>query len=280
MPLIAYERGTIDTVISWHWGEGQNAGQEEKYFPSNIFGCPDTAARKNLPSSSPEDICSLGFGGEITVAFKDYEIVDGPGADFTIFENAFINPVTNRIFAEPAVVSVSRNGINFIEFPFDTLTLKGCAGITPTNGDKDCFNPAESGGDYFDLAVLGLESVRYVKIRDISKMLLDNLNHPYYDPIITGFDLDAVCGLNLNKLQVSVAGANSNRKVQILTSNGVLSVYTSAEGAKIKIYDLLGRLIENSFMNGKKQFQKLRSGLYFIMIEQNGKLLFKGKIVL
>ena len=35
------------------------------------------------------DVVSLGFSGEIVLCFEPNAIVDGPGADFIVFENAF-----------------------------------------------------------------------------------------------------------------------------------------------------------------------------------------------
>ncbi len=188
-----------DEVLFFHPGSGQSLGQKSPYFPNNIFGLPDTNATESIPSSSPEHICSLGLDGKIAVGFSGYFLHNRPGADFIIFENAFINPITGKVFAEPAVVSVSIDGVNFIDFPCDSITLEGCAGKTPTNGKNNPFDTLVSGGDSFDLGILGLDYIKYIKIKDISKVILNNPNHHYYDPIISGFDLDAVVGLALSK---------------------------------------------------------------------------------
>lgn len=188
---------TIDTVYSFIPGEGQFSGQEAEYYPQNIFGKPDKNATNELPSNDKNQILSIGLDGEITIGFKNYLIVDKPGLDFIIFENAFINPVNNKIFAEPAIISVSSDGISFVAFPFDSLTLIGCAGITPTYG-----NPADyknCGGDKFDLADIGMNNITHIRIKDISRMTLNNPAHPYYDAVISGFDLDAVVGINFEK---------------------------------------------------------------------------------
>src|SRR5262249_8190686 len=63
------------------------------------------------------DVFSLGFGGSITLAFVDNVIVDQPGPDFAVFENAFLvfNPSTlliERPFADPGIVSVSQDGVD------------------------------------------------------------------------------------------------------------------------------------------------------------------------
>lgn len=186
----------INTVISFNPGSGQNIGQSKDYFPQNIFGPPSRIASESVPESSPDNILSIGLGGEIIVANNQYIIKDGIGPDFTIFENAFINPINGKVFAEPATVSVSQDGIKWYDFPYEYSSLKGCAGMTPTNGSEDFNNPTISGGDQFDLSDIGLSYIRYIKIKDITEIILEDKNHYYYDPILSGFDLDAIVYLN------------------------------------------------------------------------------------
>ena len=167
-----------DSVITYSFGANTDFGQDSAYFPANILGSPDTSASDLTPSSIPEEICALGLGGEIVLKFTDNLIVDGEGPDFTVFENPFIiqaGPRAGEIFAEPAEVSVSHDGITFYTFPFDSTTLVGCAGVTPTFGFVDPTNPDSSGGDSFDLSDLELDSIRYVKIRDLTSMFAENL---------------------------------------------------------------------------------------------------------
>ncbi|MFH1049494.1 MAG: hypothetical protein V1779_01030 [bacterium] len=190
---------TIDTVYGFMPGEGQNSGQDSAFYPENIFGLPIGNSDITFPANSPEQILSIGLDGEIIVGFKNYFIVDKEGYDFIIFENVFLNPVNSKYFIEPAEVSVSQDGINFIAFPYDSLTFIGCAGITPTLWNpKDVNN---SSGDRFDLSILGLNYITQIKIKDISKRILSNPQHPNYDPIISGFDLDAVIGINFERLK-------------------------------------------------------------------------------
>ncbi len=279
LQLRAYEHHTIDTVISYQWGKGQNTGQSEKYFPKNIFGEPYDKASETMPASSPEDICSLGLGGEIIVAFKGYEIVDAPGPDFTIFENVFLNPVSKKMFVEPAIISVSFDGINFKEFPYNRQTLIGCAGITPTNGNKDCYNPVESGGDKFDLAVLGIKRIRFIKIKDISQSLLDNPKHPYYDPIITGFDLDAVCGLHLKKISSDYQEIADNSIIDIRISGNTIVVSTTTNNTNMCIYNLNGIKIESKKLSEEKYFN-LSAGIYFIIVRKKGNIIYTKKVLI
>ncbi|ROL58304.1 hypothetical protein D9V84_00810 [Bacteroidetes/Chlorobi group bacterium Naka2016] len=241
----------IDTVLYFKPGKGQNLGQDPVYFPKNIFTLPDTNASESIPSSSPKDVCSIGLGGEIVVGFKNYFLLDGDGPDFTIFENAFINPITKKVFAEPAVVSVSEDGVNFVEFPWDYNTLEGCAGTKPTNGKANPFDPTVSGGNSFDLATIGLNRVRWIKIKDICDTILQNPNHPFYDALISGFDLDCVVGLNLKPIEIS----NTNESKFPLYFVDNLSLRLNFDKSlSCEVYDILGRIVEKS-INCTKNFQ-------------------------
>jgi len=188
-------RATVDTVFALMPGSGQNTGQGPAVFPTNILGLPATIARQDVQATNPRDVCSIGLNGVIVVGWKGALVVDGPGADFTVFENAFRVNAT-KLFAEPGRVDVSSDGVHWTAFPFDTITFAGCAGVSPTNGDKDPWNPSMSGGDAFDLAAIGADSIRYVRITDVTSMLMNDPSNPLYDPSLSGFDLDAVLGLH------------------------------------------------------------------------------------
>ncbi len=188
-----------DSVIVFNKGTGSWINQNPPYFPDNVLGAPSRNASYTVPAVSPDEICSLGLGGEIVLAFTNNAIVNGDGPDFTVFENAFeilYGPRAGEIFAEPGKVAVSKDGINFFEFPFDSLSLEGCAGVTPTNGNADPTNPDSSGGDSFDLSDVGLDTAYFVKITDITSLILSDTSHPYYDYTANGFDLDAVAAIN------------------------------------------------------------------------------------
>ena len=135
------------------------------------------------------DVASLGCGGSITLAFDPPGIVDGPGDDFVVYENPFSYGETT--FAEPARVQVSADGQLWRAYPCvltgaEDWPPTGCAGITPSEADGDGF----SGGDAFDLADLGLDRARYVRLVDVSVAYYGNDSWCTGAP--GGFDLDAV----------------------------------------------------------------------------------------
>jgi hypothetical protein len=184
------ERTLCDTVSAFVPGSGQHTGQGATFFPRNVFTGPAPTARGDVPSTDPREICSLGLGGSITIGLRTKVIVDREGTDLTIFENAFFYN-GGRVFAEPARIELSKDGLSWIEVPFDTLTLSGLAGLSPTL-DPEASNPATCGGTAVDLATVGIDSVRWIRLTDVTRYILNNPKSPFYDPTLSGFDLDAV----------------------------------------------------------------------------------------
>ena len=209
---LAAERATAgpfaDRVVTMTVGPGGGGGSLE-----NVLGPP----RGGGAFEGSRDTFSLGLGGSIVLEFTD-AIVDGPGPDFTVFENAFLTRgiATGPPFAEPATVSVSADGEHFVAFPCaldQSPYYPGCAGIYPVfaNADDpaapsplepsttpiadlvgipiDSFTPpAGSGGDSFDLGAVGLPMARFVRIE--ASDLRPGLEG------LAGFDLDAVAALH------------------------------------------------------------------------------------
>ncbi len=170
------------------------------------------------------------YGGSITLKFNDNIVFNGPGADFTIFENAFRLSGTDDYFVEPAVIEVSVDGIHFYRFPFDfvphydsngALNLfnpfcyaKGFAGTHPVysnNNSPSPLNTVLSGGDSFDLNDLPgapLSWIRFIRITSTGDNWLTDLQgeavrHSNKTPYFgasgkgnSGFDLDAITAIN------------------------------------------------------------------------------------
>jgi YVTN family beta-propeller protein len=179
-----------DEVVSFTPGkEWSRFG--ENFFPENVLGPPDPDPAITLysPSSKPQEILSLGHGGEIVLEFSDNVIVDGEGVDFTVFENAFYFLGTEDPFIEAGIVSVSLDGIRFVAFPYDTSTFEGFAGVTPVNDNQHPTDPTVSGGDSFDITDLGFPYIRFVKITDAGDIVQEG-------PFNGDFDLDAVVAIH------------------------------------------------------------------------------------
>jgi hypothetical protein len=178
---------------------GTCAGFGQAQLPGIIEGPPIGGG----DSHGSLDVLSLGGGGTVVVSFGANAIVDGPGPDFIVFENAFYIGGTpgGAVYAEPGEVSVSDDGTTWSTFPCTATVASGppygaCAGwhpvySTPNNGISP-FDVKNAGGDAFDLADLGVKHAKYVRIVDKTgetcpQGATSNQN---------GFDLDAVAIVN------------------------------------------------------------------------------------
>ena len=193
----------IHSVVSASYGAGAGMGQAQ--LPGVVQGGPQGGGM----AGGSTDVLSLGVSGSLVVDFGAYDVVDGPGPDLIVFENAFeVSPYNS--YAEPAHVGLSAAGSaakDFTEFPCDLTTTTGdpkkktwphpgCAGVRPVlaNVKTNKVSPtdaAKAGGDAYDLSQLGLSQARYLRLRDagISKLGANN----------KGFDLDAVVLINYVK---------------------------------------------------------------------------------
>lgn len=167
LPGAARSQSFAHAVAAYRPGPGVKAPFDD---PRKALGPALGAGR----TSGSLDVVTLGEGGSLSLSFRT-PITDGPGADFLVFENSFIVGLRAECYAELAFVEVSSDGVNFARFPvsyvgpqvpigpFGSLvpgTWSGCAGSTPVHThptrrpDIDPRDPARTGGDAFDLAVL------------------------------------------------------------------------------------------------------------------------------
>jgi hypothetical protein len=127
-----------------------------------------------------EKTVSLGHGGEIIIEIEDGgHVIDKPGADFVIYENPFRfgDGLISRELAHVGVALEDEPHLYrwFTCDPSQNILIS-CAGMIPTS----------EGGDKFDLAEVGLEKIRYIKIKDTK------LNFNNFGINTEGFDLDAL----------------------------------------------------------------------------------------
>lgn len=269
---IALAGNFIDTVYSFTPGSGQNVGQAPEYYPNNIFGPPSSKATEKFPASMPEDLLSIGIGGEIVLGIKSGKMYNGAGVDFVIFENAFKREIDGVIFAEPAIVSVSQDGNNFVEFPFNEWTLSGLAGKTPTIGSISPFNYPLCGGDGFDIQELGFEYITHIKIKDVSRIVSINQTHPYYQPefMVTGFDLDAVAIIYPTQT-TSIENESNNSKILKETNNSY--IFECEDDFNVYAYSLNGTQIHSTsgFNSIEISKSELSEGLILFVVQTGSK---------
>ncbi len=176
----------IDCVESFAPAPGDVTFGHDR-LPTVLLGPP-----KGGGTLGGTDVVSLGCGGEITLYFAGEGILDGPGDDFIVFENPFA--LGEGSFVEPARVLVSDDGERWREFPcdLDARPPLGCAGIELVHATDaaDALNPEIAGGDAFDLAQVGLEQARWVRLIDVTR---EYYGHDMWCAgEAGGFDLDAL----------------------------------------------------------------------------------------
>ena len=175
-----------DEVVAFEPGPDAGFGSEE--FPNIVLGPPNGGGA----GGGSLDVLSLGEEGSIVLAFNDLGLVDGPGADLLVFENPFAG------WLETAFVEVSADGETWVGWPCDPENVEedfpGCAGVASVHATAefliDPTDPAQAGGDAFDLADLGMDAARFVRITD------SGFNAFAYGGTTGGFDLDAICAAN------------------------------------------------------------------------------------
>ncbi len=201
------------SVVNFIQGSGSGV-----FVPTNALGGPRGAGLSN----GSLDVCTLGVGGSLTLGF-DVVITNGPGADFSVFENGFV--FSGATFSEVAYVEVSSNGTDFARFPVRYAgpptgvpgftapwgTYSGVTGHVPVLANVmtnaiDPFDPVVAGGEAFDLAELAadalvvggqvdLANVRFARIVDVPHLTgLDAFGNVIFDNSgATGTpDIDAV----------------------------------------------------------------------------------------
>lgn len=149
----------VTRVVEYAFGPGQSHNQEEG-FPEALYGPPN--------AGDISSVVSLGNGGFVVLEFEGNTIVDGEGPDFVVFEN----PLPS--FVELATVAVSDDLEHWYEFPCSAPQegpdYDKCAGVQEVHAslrnDVEPLDVAAAGGDWFDLAEIGVARARYVRITD------------------------------------------------------------------------------------------------------------------
>lgn len=159
-------------------------------------------------------VVSLGDSGVADLTFPGM-IYDGPGPDFAVFENGFVNPGNDsQAYLELAFVEVSSDGVNYTRFPARSLTqintqIAGSGDYMYANQIHNLAGKYAGGyGTPFDLQELAgspnldVNNISHVRIVDVVGSIgahssSDSAGRIINDPFPTnfptgGFDLDAV----------------------------------------------------------------------------------------
>ena len=185
-----------DTVVSYDLAASFNN-------PLKALGPPEGTGS----NAGSLDVVSIESGKSLVVEILNYDVIDGPGWDFVVFENAFYTNYGKPSdvvagawrWMEPAQVSVSEDGVQWLGFLASEDSLfnpshvnhwtGNWAGVAPVfTSSASGIKPLTwcAGGDKFDLHDIGVANARYIKITGFLP-----------DPSST--DIDAIAYRNYSK---------------------------------------------------------------------------------
>lgn len=230
-------------------------------------------------------VLSLGDGGQVTLGFPE-PITDGPGWDFAVFENSFLDH-----YMELAFVEVSSNGVDFVRFPSDSKI--------PTNtqlgnfSTSDCKLVNNLAGKYkagygtpFDLNdvaglddsvdvqrithiriidVIGTISGEHVQLDDSGDTINDPFPTPYYS---SGFDLDAVGVIH----QYVGIQEQDWKELSVFPnpSNGLITLQTNNLNTSCVIKNVFGQVVMSvEETKVPIDISPLENGFYFLCMGKN-----------
>lgn len=302
-PPIAGEEGSTaihkDSSVFVSWATTCQINRGWQNIDNESLGYADSGSEADGQGIADGMVVSLGDGGEALLTFEN-PIVNGPGYDFAVFENAFI-----ATFLELAFVEVSSNGVDFYRFPAvsntpTTIQIGSFGAVQATNIHNLAGKYMASYGTPFDLeelkneAGLDVNSISHIKIIDVVGSINDlytsydsqgnKVNDPWPTPFPqSGFDLDAVGVINQ-----TVTGLNTVTMLNIKVgpnpvTDGKLTIQNKDNiKAEITILNTNGeKVLETALDPGLMNvlLSHLDAGIYFYSI-QTEKGLEKGKLVL
>ncbi len=273
------------------WGSAAHIFKGYKNISTPDSGFVDVGSAESACGRAKENgVVSLGDSGIAIVQFFN-AIIDGPGFDFAIFENAF-----NDTFLELAHVEISNDGINYFKFPSFSLTQINTQ-LGPFNGIKaeKIHNLAgkyrSPYGTPFDISDLDTiyqnipKEFYFVRITDVVGSINPKwattdhykniINDPWPTPFISsGFDLDAV-GM-INGMITSSTNLNKTPNIYFITKDGN-TLIKSQQICTFSLYNNTGQLVQIIQLDSNSDFiqiPQINTGLYYWKTEFSSGCLF------
>ncbi len=261
---------SVDIQRGWMQISDTTIGRATAGSDSNALGAFDGA------------IVSLGDGGIATLSF-DQAIINRDGYDFAVFENGF--KVGLSYYLELAHVEVSKDGVNFVRFPSESLTDTSYQtnNFSYTSPEK-VYNLAGKHqapyGSLFDLDEVGMDTISYVRLIDVVGSVNDSfgtrdskgrlINDPFPSPFeSSGFDLDAVAVVNGNLLRTYEANLAN---LIVYPSLASASQGIQIEGVDMPSFEVMN-LAGTVVLSGRGNSFKIEtSGMYVVRVTKDQKI--------
>lgn len=295
-----------DSSVFVNWAIGGTITRGWKDISDKSLGLAEVGDESYIPGMAGNGIVSLGDGGQAVVTFNK-PIKNGPGFDFAVFENGFIDQTLKpgTAFLELAFVEVSSDGINFFRFPAisnndTTIQLESFDGIDASKINNLAGKYIVNYGTPFDLSDLanvnGLDvnQITHVRIIDVVGSINESfatkdsrgakINDPWPTPFAqSGFDLDAIGVIH----QRDDVGTTEIRSEQIvvypnpLQRNGEIHITTGHNTSlDVKLINLIGEeLMHERTENGWSNLPDVPSGVYYLHISTDNGIVYKKVVV-
>lgn len=258
-------------------------------------GLVTSGSDANGIGSVDNSIISLGDSGVALLTFAT-PIYNGPGADFAVFENGFLNPNDPEdAFLELAFVEVSSNGVDFFRFPAHSLT--STSPQIPGAGvymDATLINNLagkyiSNNGTPFDLEDLvgtpnlDVNFITHIRLVDVVGAVngaygsVDTAGNLINDPYPTnfpigGFDLDAVGAIH--QFGLSASSFASGDPIAIYPNPVSDQLFIKGSGNySLTLTDLTGRVLHTQKIvaNTSVSFNDYSAGIYYLQLQnENG----------
>ena len=295
-----------DSSIFVNWAASGTLTRGWKDISDQSLGLAEVGDESYIPGMAGNGIVSLGDGGQAVVTFPK-PIKNGPGFDFAVFENGFIDQTLKpgTAFLELAFVEVSSDGINFFRFPAvsnndTTLQLESFDGIDASKINNLAGKYIVNYGTPFDLSDLeninglNVNQVTHVRIIDVVGALNESfatrdsrgakINDPWPTPFAqSGFDLDAIGVIHQRD---DVGTMEPFREQIVVYPNPLLREekihITTGQNISldVKLINLLGEeLMHERTENGWCRLPDVPSGVYYLHIGTDKGIIYQKVVV-
>lgn len=239
-------------------------------------------------------IVSLGDSGVAELSFNS-PIYNGPGADFAVFENGFLDASDpNLAYLELGFVEVSSDGINYFRFPATSLTQDtsqiGNANYLDARNINNLAGKYIGGyGTPFDLQELSgisgldINNITHVRIIDVIGSINGHasydsagrkINDPYPTPFPScGFDLDAV-GV-IHQITTGLPSVINSADISIYPNPVTEKIMVSSrdeQNTTVVLTDIQGKKLLQQTLNEKINeipVGNFPAGIYYLILKDS-----------
>ena len=272
-----------DSAIISEWAS--NLTVSRGYIDIAIPGLGFATYGSTQDAIGPADglsVVSLGDGGEAVIQLEQ-PIYDGPGPDFAIFENGFIDH-----YMEFAFVEVSTNGVDFVRFAstseiplttqIDNFSTSDCRMVNNLAGKyRQNYGTPFDLNELNDSSAIDIMEINYIRLIDVvgsinpsygSSDAYGNLiNDPYPTPFESGgFDLDAIGLIHVQELGISEQEKTASVYPNPFTS--IINIKLSGEHT-LRLIDLSGQMHREIKFTDKATLdtEDLVTGIYVCFLD-------------